>query len=108
MNYVYFIQSVHGGDIKIGVTDDLKARLRQLNTGSDEKLTIRGTLKYRTRKRMFEQEKYLHRKFAYLNTKLEWFSPGPELLLYMLFKGIFPAWTARTLFYCLKSAATLL
>lgn len=102
-SYLYFIQSIYGGNIKIGIADDPQRRLRQLNTGSDEELEIRGLFHFYDRQSTFDKETELHHKFHYLNIHLEWFKPGPALLIYMLTHGIMPNITVRTFLYCLKA-----
>ncbi len=72
---IYFVQSEHGGPIKIGRTDDLAMLLVNLQGSRPDKLTIlaaaHGTV---------EQERELHRRFAATREKGEWFAPTEELL----------------------------
>jgi hypothetical protein len=72
---VYFIQSEHGGSVKIGRADDLAKRLVGLQTSRPDKLVVLaaapGTV---------QQERDLHQRFAALREKGEWFSPSQELM----------------------------
>lgn len=72
---VYFVQSEHGGEIKIGRADDVARRLAGLQTGRPDKLVLlaaaQGTL---------QQERELHERFAAFRVKGEWFSPAPEIM----------------------------
>jgi hypothetical protein len=71
---VYFIQSEDGGPVKIGHADDLAKRLSQLQTARADELvvlaTVNGTL---------ETEREMHRRFAHLRQKGEWFTPAEDL-----------------------------
>jgi hypothetical protein len=72
---IYFIQSEHGGPIKIGRADDLAKRLVGLQTSRPDKLVVlaaaQGSLAC---------EKALHHRFSQYREKGEWFSASPELL----------------------------
>ncbi len=72
---IYFIQSEHGGPIKIGRADDLAKRLVGLQTSRPDELVVLvavpGTV---------SQERELHDRFAAFREKGEWFSPCPELM----------------------------
>lgn len=64
--------------MKIGFTNqDVHKRLKQLSTGSPEKLFVYGYIQSGTK----ELEKDLHRRFKKLN--LEWYFPTPDLLIYI-------------------------
>lgn len=76
---VYFIQAVHGGPIKIGITaGDPVQRIREISRMSPYRLhallTIPGDIRL---------EAELHKRFATLRQHGEWFSPAPELLDYI-------------------------
>ena len=66
---IYILQNENGGPIKIGQTDDVTARIAQLQTGNPYRLILRrycpempcGT------------EAMLHRKYAQFNLHGEWF-----------------------------------
>lgn len=72
---VYFIQNRRSKAVKIGFSWDPEARLKQLQTGSDDALVLLGTtFGFR------DSEAVFHRKFAEHRTSGEWFDPDPELL----------------------------
>jgi hypothetical protein len=72
---IYFVQSEHGGEIKIGRADDVAKRLVGLGTGRPDKLVLLaaapGTL---------AQERQLHELFAAARVKGEWFMPTADLM----------------------------
>lgn len=72
---VYFIQAGEDGPVKIGTAEDVAARLSELQTGSPAPLQLLG---YVSGGRADEQ--MLHRRFAALRMRGEWFSPAPELI----------------------------
>lgn len=73
--YVYFIQQGFGG-IKIGVSDDPKARCAAMQTGTSKPLRIIAQFPFSSRSEAFAMEKTLHRGYAHLRTNGEWFKPG--------------------------------
>ena len=77
---IYFIQSGRDGPIKIGVSDDPVARLRELQSASPRRLTIIGC-----RGGWHPLESRLHARFSRLRTDggQEWFESDPELLDYI-------------------------
>lgn len=76
---VYFIQSVTGGLIKIGVAGNPEARLGDLQIGSPVDLHLIGVIKGAE----FRGEAELHARFASARVRGEWFEPTPELLAYI-------------------------
>ena len=71
---IYF--AYNGKYIKIGYTNYNPAkRLKQLQTSSPQQLILLGYFQGNK-----ELEKYLHKKFAYLNINLEWFKVDDELI----------------------------
>lgn len=72
---VYFVQSEHGGPIKIGHAEDLAKRLVGLQTSRPDRLVVlaaaTGTI---------ADERTIHDRFAGSREKGEWFSATPELL----------------------------
>jgi predicted GIY-YIG superfamily endonuclease len=71
--YVYFIQAGKG-HIKIGVSKDPEARLKDLQVGSSgRELVVLATLPFNTRAEAFEMEKYLHTELARFRINGEWF-----------------------------------
>lgn len=73
--YVYFIQGLCGGAIKIGYSKDPQARLRELQTGYPDTLTILlmipGTEAL---------ESVIHKRFESLRLRGEWFRPDQRLI----------------------------
>lgn len=78
-SFVYFIQAVSGGPIKIGVGVDPARRLMALQPGNPERLRIIGVIRDAGR----EQERNLHFKFRASRMHGEWFEPSPELLAFI-------------------------
>lgn len=72
---VYFAQSGHGGAIKIGYSWNTYGRRSNLNTASPVPVRWLGDIPGTP-----DLERELHRKFAHLRIKGEWFSPAPELI----------------------------
>jgi hypothetical protein len=72
---VYFIQSEHGGPIKIGYAEDLGKRLVQLQTSRPDKLVVLATAKVSSLK----DERRVHSLFSSCREKGEWFSHSPRL-----------------------------
>ena len=72
---IYFVQAGEGGPIKIGIATNLKGRLAIMRSDNPAQIktlwTILGTM---------DEEHNLHRWFAHLRVRGEWFTPGPELL----------------------------
>lgn len=72
---IYFIQSEHGGPIKIGRADDLAKRLVGLQTSRPDKLIVlasaAGTI---------EMERQIHAAFLDEREKGEWFSASERLV----------------------------
>lgn len=75
---MYFIQGENGGPIKIGVTDNIDKRLKQMQTGNPEKLIL---LHLTYGGRNLEEE--LHLKFSQYLYRGEWFNPAKEILEYI-------------------------
>lgn len=69
-SYVYFIQSTNKL-VKIGVTNNLSARLKQLQTGSPGKLKLLGSIKTND---PYKLEKRLHNKYKNMRVNGEWFN----------------------------------
>lgn len=71
---IYFIQPVDGGSIKIGKANSPPDRLRELQTGSPDRLKIIGMMQGD------EATEYaLHDLFARHRLDGEWFSPDDDL-----------------------------
>lgn len=76
--YIYFVEAIGAGRIKIGFSANPEKRIRGLTTSSAHELktlkVIEGEL---------AQERAIHRQFAHLRTHLEWFQDAPELREYI-------------------------
>ena len=81
--YIYFIQAGDNGSIKIGYTaSDVESRLKTLQTGNPNVLSIIGTIpanKY--------EEKQTHHYFKHLRLNGEWFKPSDEITKYIKSKN---------------------
>lgn len=81
---VYVIASA-SGRVKIGIAYDPEERLKQLQTGSFQRLRILGLLQGGS-----QLESYLHEKFKYQRLVGEWFEPNMRMIRWMLREGILP------------------
>lgn len=68
----YAIQNGRGM-VKLGVTTNMPARLRDLQIGSADTLTVLGVV-------AGNQEQALHTRFAHSHVRGEWFRSSPALL----------------------------
>lgn len=75
MKFTYFIQAVTGGPIKIGCTDDVLYRLKNLQTGNPCKLQVLLALPEE-----YASEEYLHKRFSHSRLIGEWFEPTDDLI----------------------------
>lgn len=71
---VYFIQSVRGGPIKIGMALDPEERLKELQVAYPYRLRLTHTIEGGR-----ARELALHKRFAEHRLAGEWFEPTPEL-----------------------------
>ena len=76
---IYFLQTVHGGPIKIGKTSDLMKRLSAIQNACPYELQLLGLLDEGTRL-YGVTERQLHDRFVLSRLHGEWFAPDPELL----------------------------
>jgi hypothetical protein len=72
---VYFARCRSTGEIKIGMSSDLKPRLKRLQSKEHRRVEILGTLPGDK-----TTELYLHRLFAAARIEGEWFHPTADLL----------------------------
>lgn len=77
---VYFIQGDITGLVKIGQSVDVKSRIRQLQTGSAERLKIIAN--------MSGDEKHFHQMFSKHRVRGEWFSLSDEMLMFGVTDGM--------------------
>lgn len=76
--FIYFIQSVNGGPIKIGKADNPQVRLKMLQSANPETLDIIGLAQGGV-----VQERMLHKHFDNARIQGEWFNPSLELLAFV-------------------------
>jgi hypothetical protein len=76
---LYFVRRGADGPIKIGVSEDVTARLRQLRTGSDEAIVVLAVVEQTD----VINERALHVRFAQHRKQGEWFEPHEELLRFI-------------------------
>lgn len=86
---IYFVQPIDGGPIKIGCSENVPFRIKQLETHYDRRLALLATIEG---DRKVEAE--VHARFAHLRLgRTEQFRPGPELVAFIgrpLLVGINP------------------
>lgn len=75
---VYFIQGEANLLVKIGVTNDLRRRMRTLSLQGGQKLRLLGHSEG-----SYGLERKLHERFAKLRVIGEWFRPGADLVEFM-------------------------
>ena len=78
MNYYVYVIGPDDGPIKIGFTNNLKTRLRTIQTGNPERIKIHYSIEFKTEKDMRAAEKKIHRTLAHKRKKGEWFDILPE------------------------------
>jgi hypothetical protein len=78
VTFVYFIQGLETGNIKIGFSRNPYERIAQLRTGSSENTAILGIMIGTTR-----DEAYLQTLFAAERINREWFRPTSRLLYFI-------------------------
>lgn len=59
--------------VKIGVSDDVPRRLKQLQTGSPKEMEIIHVIPFKDRKEAYKEEARLHAKYSSSNLGGEWF-----------------------------------
>lgn len=77
--FVYFIQADYQGPIKIGWSQDVQRRLKQLQTARLETLRILGT-----KPGVLGDESRLHRDLAAYRLGGEWFLPSPLVMSHVV------------------------
>lgn len=70
---LYFALAEKLGYVKIGKSEDVESRIRQLQTGCPEKLILLGSTPN-------EKETFWHGLWRHLRVHGEWFKATPELL----------------------------
>ena len=74
--FLYCIAN-NNGMVKFGFSKDPDRRVRALQTGSSDLLVLLETVPVGDRS-VREMERLLHREFAHLRSRGEWFSISPE------------------------------
>ena len=77
VRYVYFVQAAALGLIKVGLSNDVTARLRSLGTDSPDQLSLIGVIASSEAQAIEER---IHFKLRHHRSHGEWFHPHPELL----------------------------
>lgn len=77
-NYVYFVRNPKTREIKIGQSEDVRRRLKELSTKEKCSLELLGVVEAPL------IEKELHSMFSETRLHGEWFSPSVELLDYII------------------------
>lgn len=72
---IYFIRAGEDGPVKIGTTEDLAARMRDLQVGNHEELRLVRTIEGGA-----GHEQFLHRRFGHLRIRGEWFRWHDDML----------------------------
>lgn len=83
LSAVYMIGAGAGRPCKIGVSDNVSNRLRQLQNGHADKLRLWGVWYFASRADAAAAEKFLHRSYQEKRMEGEWFD-------------VDPSWTAST------------
>lgn len=76
--FVYFVRNPKTRQIKIGKTKHPEKRLKQLELATRNKLEVLLVLPY------MDLESSMHSRFAALREEGEWFSPGDDLVDFVL------------------------
>jgi len=71
--HLYFINKLGTDTYKIGITNNLSRRLRELQTSNDCPLVIHYTIEYKTRKEALDNEKIIHKSLLSKKIFIEWY-----------------------------------
>lgn len=78
MFYVYFIQAGKGA-IKIGRAKNVDRRLKELQVGNPQELTVLATIPHETEKGAKDMEQHLHDTLKSKRIRGEWFQSDIKL-----------------------------
>ena len=78
LHFIYFVQDTVLKYIKIGYTNNIKRRIKDLQVGNPHKLELIAQINGGKNK-----EERLHKKFDKYNIRNEWFEPNEEILKYI-------------------------
>ena len=73
---IYFMQAGCGGPVKIGITDNLDARVNQIQNGNPEEVEVVAVYEVGGRADAMESENMLHEYFKWHRIRGEWFRPS--------------------------------
>lgn len=79
-SYLYLI-AAGNHHVKIGISDNPNARLRELQTAHYERLTLMCTVQCKDRAGAFALERALHKWYAERRSSNEWFEIDPESVI---------------------------
>jgi hypothetical protein len=100
--FVYFIQAIDGGPIKIGYSataEGVQARLKSMQTGNPQPLVVRRLVEAPP-----EYERQLHNRLAEWRARGEWFWPSQRVLDVCDLKGIAKVGNRGVSMYALQQA----
>ncbi|HUT43045.1 MAG TPA: GIY-YIG nuclease family protein [Candidatus Bathyarchaeia archaeon] len=72
---IYTARNLENGYVKIGVTENIERRRKQLENGCGNEVFMEGWMEIHNAS---EIEKFLHSTFAHLRKKGEWFELGEK------------------------------
>jgi hypothetical protein len=70
---LYFFNLLGTSKYKIGITNNIGRRLRQIQTGNHRPVVVAGYIEFRDRKLAKETERTIHREFSGKRIGGEWF-----------------------------------
>jgi len=73
MKYIYLIQSLENSYYKIGISNNPKRRIKELQTGNSSPLKLVETYQSEHAEKI---ERTLQRRYSYLRKEGEWFDMG--------------------------------
>jgi hypothetical protein len=80
---VYFIEGEQTKRIKIGKADDVMTRLRMMQCGSPDRLTVLKVVTERVSDVVHLSERLYHLQFALDRIHGEWFKPSADLMAFI-------------------------
>ena len=78
VHLVYFLQLGDGGPIKVGVAVNPLTRMANIQAGSSVPVFLRGVVPG-----SYDKEREIHQHLAGHRIRGEWFTPAPEVLVYV-------------------------
>jgi len=84
MSYVYFILDPINSCVKIGKSNDVKSRIRDLQIGNPNELKLLATVSCHDESAAFKFESKLHANYSHLYMRGEWFKYEDSLEKYVL------------------------